>query len=223
MAAILLNLLPMKFVSISLLLSLLLITSCDDSKKQNDNQILKVETTQITSFRKYLKKLQIIQLPFYYKGWTDDKIDVGNLYTLDKNSNDTLFFDINDENIKCYGVLSDTSNYFSIVYFKIGDAPVPILAIYSKVGKLLDKQELLCYGCGSDCGLEYCSYTAQITKTLDIYIADTAIYNGLCDSLQEDVVKKIDSTFINYKTGKIETNGKIMIGQMINVRKKNSP
>ncbi|GAO44724.1 hypothetical protein FPE01S_03_07630 [Flavihumibacter petaseus NBRC 106054] len=169
-----------------------------------------------------MKKFKIVQLPFYYKGWTDETIDISKLATLDQHSGDTAFYDISDENIKCYGILSDTTNFYSLIYFRIGDAPVPVLATYSKKGKMLDNQDLLCYGCGSDFGLEYCSYTAQIKKTLDIYIADTSVYSGQNDSLDLDNVKKSDSTFINYKTGKIELNGKISIGQLQSVKKENS-
>ena len=205
-----------------LLFGLLLLSSCRDNKNETETQVVQLDKKQTTPFNEFLRKFQITQLPFYYKGWIDENIDISKLATLDQKSNDTLFFNINDENIKCYGILADTTNFYSLIYFKIGDAPVPILATYSKIGQLLDRQDLLCNGCGSDCGLLYCSYTAQIKKTLDIYIADTAIYNGLCDSLQEDIIKKIDSTFIEYKVGKIDVNGKIVLGQTQNVRKKNS-
>jgi hypothetical protein len=203
------------------LFTLLLLASCN-SKKQNDNLTSKAESPQTILFRDYLKKFKIIQLPFYYKGWTDESIDVSKLATLDRHSSDTLFFDINDNNIKCYGILGDTTRYLGLIYFKIGDAPVPILATYSKAGRLLDKQELLCYGCGSDCGLKYCSYTAQINKGFKIYIADTLIYDGMCDST-ENIIPNTDSTFINYKVGEIGMNGKIKIGEIKNLNRKNSP
>jgi hypothetical protein len=213
----------MRLISTYFILAIFLLTSCDNNKKENENRILNVETSQTKPFREYLKKLQVRQLPFYYKGWTEASFDAGTLYTLNQQSIDSLFFDIKDDNIKCYGILSDTTNFFGLIYFRIGDAPVPILATYSKSGQLLDKQDLLCNGCGSDCDLEYCSYAAHVKKNLDIYIADTLIYNGICDTLQENVIKSIDSTFIAYKTGKIEANGKINLGQLMSLRKKNSP
>jgi hypothetical protein len=211
----------MKSFSIFISFALLLSTSCNN-KKQNDSLALSPENSRIVLFRDYLKKFKIIQLPFYYKGWADDTLDISKLATLDNHSSDTLFFNIIDNNIKCYGILSDTTKYFDMIYFKIGDAPVPILATYSKMGKLLDNQELLCYGCGSDCGLKYCSYTAQINTRLKIYIADTLIYCGMCDTSQ-NIIPNTDSTFINYKVGEIGMNGKIKIGEIKKMSKKGSP
>ena len=205
------------------LFSLFGFTSCNDEKPHFEKETQNVEVNQTSPFREYLKKFQIRQFPFYYKGWLTETFEVGKLYTLNSNSNDTLFFNIKDDNIKCFGILEDTTNFFGLIYFRIGDAPVPILATYSKSGQLLDFQDLLCNGCGNDCGQFYCSYSANIKKNFEVYIADTSIYTGLCDSLEENEIIKIDSTFITYREGIIAKNGKINLGQTLIVRKKNSP
>ena len=70
--------------------------------------------------------------------------------------------------------------------------------------------------CGSDCGLKYCSNSARIGKNLSIYLADTAYYEGACDSAGNFAAG--DSTFIFSKTGSIDKTGKIKMSEELEQR-----
>jgi hypothetical protein len=96
-----------------------------------------------------------------------------------------------------------------------------MLATYSKSGRLISKSILLVNGCGSDCGLKYCSYSALIRKDFSLYIADTAKYEGMCDSVG-NYSPNSDSTFINSKIGKIDKSGNIKLNAETRQRIKNS-
>jgi hypothetical protein len=86
-----------------------------------------------------------------------------------------------------------------------------VIYTWSKNGKLLSKEPLLVHGCGSDCGLKYCSFTAHIEKDFSIYIADTSRYEGTCDSSGNYI--EGDSTFIYSKTGSINKSGIIKLNE----------
>jgi hypothetical protein len=193
----------------NLLLFILLLSSCNNDNKQKT--ISTEENEKGLPINDYIRKFTVIQLPFYFNGWNGYNIDTSKFFTISQKSIDTLFYKIeNDEIVYGYGLLADTSNYYSLLYFGQADDIYPMLATYSKKGQLISKSNLLVNGCGSDCGLKYCSYSALIKKDFSIYIADTAKYEGICDSLG-NYSPNSDSTFINSKTGKIDKSGNIKL------------
>jgi len=218
----------MKQIFFSLLTFTFLFSSCDNHNKEkatDSGQNLIVETLPI---RDFIKKFHTIQLPFYFKGWNGNNIDESKLFALDFNTSDSLFFKRKgiaqelESTIYGYGLLADTINFYSLIYFRQGEEIYPIICTYSKQGQLISNQSLLVYGCGSDCGLRYCSYTAQIDKNRSIYFADTLKYEYLCDSLNNPI-PNTDSTFIHSRVGKIDDKGQISVSNIKFVTKKNSP
>ena len=205
-----------------LFLILTIVSSCtnnDNKKKSNDS--VEFSTNRNLLIRDYAKKFHSIDLPFVF--WSAASIDKGKLFKLDKNSNDTLFFTgDNDEIIYGYGLLSDTTHFYSFLYFGQSDEIYPILVNYSKAGQLIDKATLIVNGCGSDCGLTYCSYSALIGQDFSIYIGDTAKYDGVCDN-SGDYLPDSDSTFINSKLGRFDKTGRIKFSAVKRHALKNSP
>ena len=128
------------------------------------------------------------------------------------NSTDSLFYKREDGPVYGYALLADTSKFYSLIYFGTAEDIYPVLVTFSKTGKQLNKETLIVHGCGSDCGLKYCSYTAQINKDLGIYIADTLKYEGMCDSA-DHFNPNSDSTFIFAKTGQVDRSGTIKLGE----------
>ena len=212
----------MKLSFFNLLLFILFLSSCNNDNKQKSISTEENEKGQALPINDYIRKFSVIQLPFYFNGWNGYNIDTSKFFAINQKSIDTLFYKLeNDEIVYGYGLLADTSNYYSLLYFGQGDDVYPMLATYSKKGQLISKSNLLVNGCGSDCGLKYCSYSALIKKDFSIYIADTAKYEGMCDSLG-NYLPNNDSTFINSKTGKIDKSGNIKLDAETRQRIKNS-
>jgi hypothetical protein len=160
----------------------------------------------------FLSKFKTIQLPFYFTGWDNANINKEQLWTMNFRSNDSLFLKPeNGETIYGYGLLSDTSQFYAVVYFAQGEDIYPIVATYTKHGQLINKQTLLARGCGSDCGQVYCSYSARINSTYQLYVADTIKYQGICDT-SGNYLPNSDTTYIVERKGQINTNGLIILG-----------
>jgi hypothetical protein len=170
----------------------------------------------------YIKKFKIIQQPFYYLGWAQNERYLKQSFVLKHNSIDTMFYNLPaDLPVYGYGMLADTSSFYSLIYFETADDNYPVLVTYSKSGQQLSKEGLIVHGCGSDCGLKYCSYTAQIDKNFSIYMADTVHYEGMCDSA--DKYTPVDSTFIYSKTGAVDKSGIIKLSEEVEQRKGKVP
>ena len=183
----------------------LFLLSCNSLKTEKETS-----TTPSDTFRLFLKKFKIIELPFVYRN-VDFKgnFDLDKMQSIDAKSNDTLFVKTDySEGIKCFGILPDTSNFFSLIYFYPADSYYPQLITYDKKGKQIDQTPLIVNGCGSGCGLQYCSETGIINKDLSIFCADTLVWEYFCDSLSEPIPNS-DIIWINSKTGKLTNNGKL--------------
>ena len=183
------------------------------------------QTTNVPpdTFRQFLKKFKIIDLPFVYR-YVDFKeiFDLDKMLSIDAKSSDTLFVKTDfSEGIKCFGILPDTSKFFSLIYFYPADSYYPQLVTYDKGGKLIDETSLIVNGCGGDCGLQYCSETGIIKKDLSIFCADTVIWEYFCDSLSQPIPNS-DIVWINTKTGNLTNNGKIKMTDDKHVEMKNS-
>lgn len=204
--------------NITLILTVLFLLSCNNlaTEKQTPNVAL-------DPFRQFLNKFKIIDLPFVYR-YVDFKeyFDLDKMQHIDVNSSDTLFIKTDySAEIKCYGILPDTSKFFSLIFFYPADSYYPQLITYDKKGKQIDKTSLIVNGCGVDCGLQYCSETAIIEKDLSILCVDTVIWEYFCDSLGEPILNS-DIVWINTKTGKLTDSGKLKMTDDKHEEKKNS-
>ncbi|HYV92047.1 MAG TPA: hypothetical protein VE978_09705 [Chitinophagales bacterium] len=187
------------------ILLVLLLNSCNSGtiEKQSSN-------APPDTFREFLKKFKIIDLPFVFR-YADFKesFNYNKMTSIDANSSDTLFIKTEySDGIKCFGMLPDTTIFFSIIYFYPADSYYPQLVTYNKRGKLIDETSLIVNGCGGDCGLQYCSETGMINKDLSIFCADTVNWEYFCDSLGQPIPNS-DIVWINTKTGRLTNNGKV--------------
>jgi len=211
------------YLSIFLLLTIVFVSCNNNGSNQNNSDTSQLSITQKLPINDYIKKFTLVDLPFYFKGWNGNNIDDNKLFPIDKHSIDTLFFKGENEDIIFrYGLLADTTNYYSLIYFGKAEEKYPILVTYSKSGQLISKETLVVNGCGPDCGLTYCSYSALIRKDFSIYLADTAKYEGICDSLG-NYLPNSDSTFVNSKIGLVDKNGFIKLDKEKRQATKNSP
>jgi hypothetical protein len=197
--------------------SLFVLLSCGNEPKPAKEAAVVKEEQPALPIREFIKKFKIIQTPFYYLGGYAGINYEKQLFELKKNSIDTLFHNVpNDAPVYGYAMLADTSKFYSLIFFHAADDLYPVLYTYSKSGQLLSEESLIVRGCGSDCGLKYCSNSARIDKNFSIYLADTVYYEGTCDSAGNYTTG--DSTFIYSKTGSIDKSGKIKMSEELEQR-----
>lgn len=196
---------------------LLVLFSCSDEPKKADIGSDKQPQEPALPIREFIKKFKLIQPPFYYLGGNVEDRYKKQLFELKQNSIDTLFYtERYDVPVYGFGMLADTSNFYSLILVHTAENNYPVLYTWSKSGELLSQQPLLVRGCGSDCGLNYCSSAARIDKDLTIYIADTSRYEGQCDSAGNYIAG--DSTFIFSRTGSIDKSGRVKMNDEIEQR-----
>jgi hypothetical protein len=197
----------MKLTFVTLLATIVVLTACNTTNTKPIKRPI----------NDFIKKFKVVELPFYFNGKNND---TSNMFLINKHTSDTLFYKTLDEN-KVYGcgLLPDTANYYTLLYFTQSETLYPILVTYSKDGEMISQTNLLVRGCGSDCGLSYCSSTASISKDLHIYAADTLKYEATCDKLGK-FLPNSDSTFIYSKAGSISTTGTITMSEEKIERKK---
>ena len=87
----------MKQVYFPSLIFILIFSSCGNPNEEKAIVTVEKEIVQTLPIRDFIKKFHTIQFPFYFKGWTEEVIDKSKLFSLDKNSPDSLFFDIKDD------------------------------------------------------------------------------------------------------------------------------
>jgi hypothetical protein len=175
---------------------------------KNGNSVQQTPDFLSATFRQFSKKFKLIELPFVYRNVQFvENIDIENLQPLDIESNDTLFIKTDYwDGIKCYGMLSDTSKFFSLILFFPADSYYPVLATYDKGGKLIDQTKLIVTGYGADCGLEYYSSTGIVNKDLTIFCTDTVKWEYFCDPTGEPVPNS-GVNWINTKYGSLTSDG----------------
>lgn len=204
--------------------------ACNADKANKENQSANVaekkeaNATVVSSgksdFRRFIKNFKPIELPYFFRVTTKDTfdVDVTKLVKLNSNLADTVFIKSDYyDGVYCYGMLSDTSKFYSLLYFFTGDGYYPVLATYSEEGTLISQTRLIAIGCGSDCGLTYCSMTGAIRKDLSILNVDTVSYDFHCDENGELVNEGL--LLINSQRGKVTEEGRIEMGEIKNFKK----
>ena len=174
------------------------ITSCGNFGKRNS-------PTKADHFKAFIEKVGYINLPYSH----DLNLDEENYnYQIDEKSTDSLFFD-NYENL-IIGVLPNTSDFYAILYFAIGDDLYPALKTFNKNGEKIDDQKI-CYGycAGCDCDCDSCADITTIDADFKITM-NYAIKATECDDdgnkIPETTICKIYTT-----TGQIKPDGTIYL------------
>jgi hypothetical protein len=221
------NFLMTRFFKILFVLTTVFSASCSIPADKKANSEITADTTTDkqtpeakSDFRQYIKKFKPVSLPFVFRYSDTELYDFEKMFDFDPKSSDSLFLNP-DYGIKCFGILPDTTKYFSLLYFFAADSYYPALITYTKDGKQIDRVNLIVNGCGGDCGLKYCSENGIINKDLSIFCSDTIKYDFSCDSLGEPI-PNTSVTYINSKTGVLTDSGKIKISKDKHQEVKNS-
>lgn len=161
----------------------IMIFSCGDNRSESEpkeNEFSAKKLNKATRFKKYISKFKLLKFPFEVN--TDCYSPEESDYCKFDKINDSQFIFEPEINI-AIGLLPDTSNFYAVIYATPTVCYLPILAIYSKKGKLIDK-ESIGNGCGSDCGYT-CSDKLIINSLSNITIKNV-IEMYECDSLGEE-------------------------------------
>ncbi|WP_205503081.1 hypothetical protein [Rufibacter psychrotolerans] len=179
--------------------------------KTGDTNSKNTSATKKELFRKFLTKFSPIGLPYVFRETGDSSADYKGLKKLNKNSIDTLFAkaEFFDETY-CLGMLSDTSNFYALVFLQPASEHYPVLATYTKEGKLIGQEDLINGACGSDCGLVECTMTGIIMKDFSILSVDSIRYEYSCDTIGNPVPNSGELIVIR-KNGRVQRNGEILM------------
>ncbi len=157
------------------LLGIILFTQGNSQQIETGYERNKLE--MIIHFRKFLNKFEMLHLPF---------IANTNCYEPDSNisrklddGNDSMFIKNFGSNITV-GFFPDTSNFYALIYCAAAECYMPILAVYSKKGRLLSEEQIST-GCGAGCGY-FCSDTLEVNSMTDLKLKNI-VESYKCDSL----------------------------------------
>ncbi|HTA61629.1 MAG TPA: hypothetical protein VK835_04205 [Bacteroidia bacterium] len=184
-----------------------------------ENRKEEIKPAQESSFQKFVKKFKSLELPYkYYNVFGKDAIYV--MKKLDATSVDTLFVSSikQQDDIYCAGYLSDTSRFYSFVFYYPYQF-APVISTYSKDGKMISEECLI--GCGVGDDLAYCSITGIVNKDFTIFCADTMFFKGGVDESGKSLPPS-DSITIDFKRGMINPNGTIIMEKEQRIAIKNN-
>jgi len=201
-----------------IILTMILACSCNNTKKQTVQAI----QSENSLFKTFVKKFKPIDLPFTYRITSEGlTVDLNKMRKIDANSSDTLFLKTEfPQETYCFGMLKDTTNFYSLIYLFPAEDYYPVLATYTKSGKQISQINLIALGGGVDCGLTYYSTTGRINKDMTFFCSDTAKYEYMCDSLSDEIPNSAKN-HINVKTGKVTKSGKIIENAIRQFEQKN--
>ena len=175
-------------------LTFLIFVSCKSPKDKNSHADNSATFNKASYFKNVLvKKFKMVDLPLTFRPSSADQ----SIQT-DIKSADTLFLSF----VTCYGLLPDTSKYYGLIWLGIADSNPPHLTTYNKEGEIIDDKSMTVGECGGDgCGWD-CREFLVIDKEYNVLSIDTITISH-CDS------SFVMSRQITYKTGRINSNGKI--------------
>ncbi len=153
------------------------------------------------AFFHFIRKFKVLSLPLKLDY---DEINGPNNNFPNLETEDTIF--INQLPKLIYGLLPDTSNFYAVIVFGVGDALVPMLVTFDKNGKKINEESLnieLCAGAGP--GFGPCYAYSRITKNLSIHCVDSVFITAF-DTASIPGTKQLQCDF---QDGKINVNGKI--------------
>jgi hypothetical protein len=147
----------------------------------------------------FLKKFKIIGLPCEIG--EGKRIYTAKLLSTDPGTLDSLF--IQSSSLLCYGLLADTSRFYTLVFYAPAVTYVPILSTFDKLGnKIFDYG--IDFGCWDGGPGEYdCEGHLLIDKEMNLNF-EHVITCYDCDSTSSKPIQYIDK-----RKGKIESDGQI--------------
>ncbi len=111
----------------------------EQQQKSRNKSIRKAGTT----FLKYISKFKKIDLPFFFRGWTNSTLQESDLFELNNTSKDSIFYPkepIKGFRLFAYGRIESNASFYSILYFLELDDLIPILVTYLTKGDIINSK-----------------------------------------------------------------------------------
>lgn len=174
--------------------------ACSNSEKKKEANT--ENNLKEAAFRKFVNKFKLLSLPIQLRNHTGISLD-----GLSKiNKEEAKIFLNSEGNYYCYGMLSDTTDYYSFILLYPADIVVPQLFTFTKEGEMIDMQELIVNGCFMDCGWRKCTSDCLIDDERNITLIDTSDFYQ-CDDAGEELPDKREY-FMQKITIKMSNDGK---------------
>jgi hypothetical protein len=168
--------------------------------------------TASPSFRRFLAKFKLLKLPLLLNAAnTQNTAGLAFIYGGDTAYINTPFKDTTMDKVYAFGLLPDTLNSYKVIWLTPTEINLPVLTVFSKTGKKISEQELSLGKCGSDCCFS-CNEVMRISKKLEL-LSEDSISSCECDSLGPK--ESTRTSYVLYKTGKIEPSGHILFSQIM--------
>ena len=189
-----------------LLLLIIMCSSCfNNNANKNSSYLLQSKGSENSvKFKNFISKFEVLPLPFIANTGCYEP-DFSSSVPLNMDT-DSIFIGYVGPSVTV-GMLPDTSNFYAIIYCTASACYMPVLAVYSKNGTLIDKKEIS-KGCGAGVGY-ICSEVLRIKSLNDItvvYTQESFDVDYLGDEVKGTNKKEIDT----YKYS-IEKEGTIRV------------
>lgn len=159
-----------------------LFISCATTEKEKEKKT-EVPPSNERIFKSLLKKFKVLPLPLHLRA--HQGISLGGLMKINQSEADT-FFD-KEENYYCFGMLEDTTHYYSLILLYPADQVVPRIFTFSKSGELISREDLIIKGCSGECGFRKCTSDCLIDEKKNISLIDTTDFFE-CDENGEEIL-----------------------------------
>jgi hypothetical protein len=131
-------------------------------------------------------------------------------YSVNQMSNDTLLFK-NDGIFEIIGFLPDTVNYYTFLYFSVGDMLYPTIRTMDKNWQKIDEKIISTGGCAGHAQLEVTSCYDSVWVYKDLKIKSISKVIGTVEIDEDSTSQILDICNMRILDGFIDKNGKINI------------
>lgn len=164
-----------------LILGSCLFISCAYSENEEEKKSV-VNNSNERTFRFFVKKFKVLPLPLQLR--THQGISLEDLQKVDEKEAEAFFK--SDDNYYCFGMLEDTTHYYSLLLLYPADRVVPRIFTFSKDGELISSEDLIIHGCSGECGFRKCTSDCLIDEKKNISLIDTTDFYE-CDENGEEI------------------------------------
>jgi len=191
----------MKYKLITILI-IILISSCV-SRKEKNTQEIKIEYIQ-----ELVNKIGFIELPLVFDANNENALK--SIHFINMKGKDSLLFDNTVERI--IGFLPDTSKYYAIMFYEVGDMLYPSIMTIDKTGNKIGREIICAAGCAGHAVVEIssCYDSVWIQKNLKIKSISKVIGIVETEDSIPQTIKICNKTIVE---GLINENGLIKINR----------
>lgn len=194
----------MTYKTLYILFFVIFTSSCDSGKLTKKN----LQDIKINQIRQMINKTGFINFPLKFDAGNENSLK--SRYSVDFSGNDSLIF--NSDSREVIGFLPDTSKYYAMLYYSIGDILYPTIMTISKQGIEIDRQIICTAECAGQTAVDVISCYDSVKISKDLKIVSVSKMIGKVDS-NDSIPKTLDVCNMIKINGFIDGNGKIKLNR----------